>query len=222
MGKAMQPVMINDLEFDALIDQTHTLESSIPQYPVEDGFNVSDAIILSPEKVAMTLYVTNTPVTWYDRHGGNQYRVDEVCKQMQEIYFSRTPVTVTTTDATWDLMGIESLEISKSLEEGYSRQITVSLVKIRITKLKTTTIPPEYARSNATKEKAGEANTTTKTKTSKKKSSGSTKKAASTDSSASGSGSSGSSGSASKSSGSTSKESGQSALLKGLNFLMGK
>ena len=69
MARAKQPVSINGIEFDALIDESRTLEATVPEYSVESGFSVSDAIILSPEKLDMTLFVTNTPVTWYNRHG---------------------------------------------------------------------------------------------------------------------------------------------------------
>ncbi len=198
MPRAKQPVTINgDLEFDALISQTRTLEATAPQYAVEDGYHVSDAILLQPEKLDMVLYVTNTPVTWYSRHGGNQNRVDEVCKQMEELYFAREPVTITTTDATYTMMAIEKLEVSKSLEVGYARELNVSFVKIRVTYQQTTTIPDSYARSGVTEKKAGTANTETKTKTS------STKKATTETASTSSSSSSKSSSSSSGNSGGT-------------------
>ena len=86
MARAKQPVSVNGIEFDALIDQTDTLEATVPEYTVEDGFVVSDAIILNPEKLDMTLYITDTPVTWYSRHGSGQDRVESIVKQLgQEI-----------------------------------------------------------------------------------------------------------------------------------------
>lgn len=84
MAKATQPVSINGLEFDALISESRTLEATVPEYSVETGFSVSDSIILSPEKMEMTLFVTNTPVTWYQRHGASQNRMDSVVKQLEE------------------------------------------------------------------------------------------------------------------------------------------
>ena len=88
MGKATQPVSINGLEFDALIDESRTLEATVPEYSVESGFSVSDSVILNPEKLSMTLFVTNTPVTWYCRHGASPTRVDNVVKQLEELYFA--------------------------------------------------------------------------------------------------------------------------------------
>lgn len=161
MGKATQPVSINGLEFDALIDESRTLEATVPEYSVESGFSVSDSVILNPEKLSMTLFVTNTPVTWYRRHGASPTRVDNVVKQLEELYFAKEPVTIVTSDATYTSMAIESITISKSLEIGYARQIPISFNKIRVTTAKTTTIPDSYGKSGATAASAGTASTST-------------------------------------------------------------
>lgn len=161
MGKATQPVSINGLEFDALIDESRTLEATVPEYSVESGFSVSDCVILNPEKLSMTLFVTNTPVTWYRRHGASPTRVDNVVKQLEELYFAKEPVTIVTSDATYTSMAIESITISKSLEIGYARQIPISFKKIRVTTAKTTTIPDSYGKSGATAASAGTASTST-------------------------------------------------------------
>lgn len=159
MAKATQPVSINGLEFDALISESRTLEATVPEYSVETGFSVSDSIILSPEKLEMTLFVTNTPVTWYRRHGASQNRMDSVVKRLEELYFGREPVTIVTSDATYTNMAIESMTISKSLEVGYAREIPISFKKIRVTTAKTTTIPDNYGKSGATAASAGTAST---------------------------------------------------------------
>lgn len=159
MARAKQPVSVNGLEFDALIDEERTLGATVPQYSVEDGYSVSDSIILDPEKLNMTLYVTNTPVTWVARHGTSQDRVNSVCKQLEELYLNKEPVTVVTTDATYTSMAIESISFKKSVETGYSREIPISFVKIRVTKAKTTTIPDNYGKSGTTAAQAGTAST---------------------------------------------------------------
>ena len=186
MARAKQPVSINGIEFDALIDESRTLEATVPEYSVESGFSVSDAIILSPEKLDMTLFVTNTPVTWYNRHGGSQNRVDSVVKQLEELYYAGEPVTIVTSDATYSNIAIESITFSKSTEVGYAREIPISFKKIRVTSAKTTTIPDSYGKSGATGASAGTASTSS----------------GSSGGGSSGSGSGGSSGSGSGSSGS--------------------
>lgn len=159
MARAKQPVTINGIAFDALIDEVRTFEAAVPEYAVENGYSISDSIILSPERLAMTLFVTNTPVTWYNRHGGNPNRVKEVLQKLEELYFAREPVEVVTTDATYTNMAIESLTISKNFDAGYAREIPISLKKIHITKVNTTTIPDSYGKSGKTGAAGGSANT---------------------------------------------------------------
>lgn len=159
MARAKQPVSVAGIEFDALIEEEHTLSATVPQYSVEDGFSVSDSIILDPEKLSMILYLTNTPVTWASRHGISQDRVNSVCKQLEELYFTKEPVTVVTTDATYTSMAIDNISFKKSIETGYSREIPISFTKIRVTTAKTTTIPDSYGKGGATGAQAGTANT---------------------------------------------------------------
>ena len=141
------------------MDETRGFEATVPEYAVEKGFSVSDAIILGSETLNMTLFLTNTPVTWHRRHGSDQNRVESIVKQLQELYYSAEPVTVVTSDATFTSMAITSLTISKSLETGYAREIPISFKKIRVTQAATTTIPASYGKSGATGAQAGTANT---------------------------------------------------------------
>jgi len=161
MARAKQPVSINGIEFDALINEDRGFEATVPEYAVENGFSVSDAIILGAETLIMTLYVTNTRVTWYHRHGNNPNRVDTVVKQLQDLYYSATPVTVVTSDTSYTNMAIESMTISKSVDVGYAREIPISFRKIRITQATTTMIPDSYGKSGDTGAPAGTANTST-------------------------------------------------------------
>lgn len=161
MAKAMQPVSVNGIEFDALIDETRTLEAAVPEYAVEKGYMVSDSIILSPEKLAMTLFVTNTPVTWRTRHGNNPNRVAEVVKKLEELYFAKEPVKIVTSDAVYTNMAIESLTISKTFEVGYAREIPIAFKKIEVTKIATTTIPDSYGKSGQSGAPGGSAGTST-------------------------------------------------------------
>lgn len=159
MAKAKQPVTVNGIEFDALISEDLALEATTPEYPVEKGFTVSDAIIKNAEQLTMVLYLTPTPVTWYKRHGSGQDRVDTVVEQMKELYFNANPVEVITSDAIFTNMAIVSITFSKTLEVGYAMEIPITFKKIRITEAKTTTIPDSYGKSGKTGASAGSANT---------------------------------------------------------------
>ena len=159
MPRATQPVSINGIEFDALISQEQTLTAKAPEYTVEDGFPVSDNVSLDSEPLNMVLYLTNTPVIWYNRHGSSPSRVAQVEKQLKELYFAKEPVTVVTSDDVFTDMVITSVGFKKSLETGFDREIPIAFKKVRITKARTATIPESYGRGGATGASAGTANT---------------------------------------------------------------
>lgn len=156
MPKARQPVSVAGIEFDALISESRSYEATVPEYAVESGVSVSDDIILGSETLDMTLYLTDTPVTWRGHAGRG--RVEAVAQQLEELYYSKSPVTVVTSEKTFTSMAITSITISKTFENGYAREIPISFQKIRITSAKTTSIPTSYGRSGKTQAAAGTAN----------------------------------------------------------------
>lgn len=159
MAHAKQPVSIDGIEFDALISEDRTLEAEVPSYSVENGFSVADSVILNPMKLSMTLYVTNTPVTWLKKHGSSSNRVSNTIKKLEDLYFKSKPVKIVTTDNVYTNMAIESIGLSKSSDVGTSREIPISFVQVNVTSVSTTTIPSSYGKSGATKASAGTANT---------------------------------------------------------------
>lgn len=163
MARAKQPVSIDGIEFDALLDQSIDYEADVPEYPTEKGFSVSDNISLKPETLSMTLYVSDTPVTWKSRFGSGKGRVDAVVKQLQDLYFAKKVISVVTSDAVYDNMAITSISIAKSADVGYAREIPISLKKIIVTESSTVTIPDSYGKSGTTGVSAGTANTTAET-----------------------------------------------------------
>ena len=83
MPKATKPVSVAGIEFDALIGSDYKMEATVPEYATDNGFSVSDAIMLKQETLDMVLYLTDTPVTWYTKHA-KKGRVEEVCKKLEE------------------------------------------------------------------------------------------------------------------------------------------
>jgi hypothetical protein len=162
MARPKQPVSIDGITFDALIDESKTLEADVPAYPVEKGFEVSDSIILKPVSLFMTLFLTNTPVTHRARHGSSPSRVQDVIKRLEALYFTKEPVTVVTSERTYANMAITSIELKKTLETGTSREIPIMFQEIRITEAATTTIPDSYGKSGATGTNAGTASVTSR------------------------------------------------------------
>ena len=166
MAKKLQPVSVWGIEFDALIDETKSMTSKIPEYPVEDGFSVSDTIINEPIQLSMTLYLSNTPVTWLYRHGSSNGRVQRICKMIEEQWFQKNLTKIVTSDATYTNMGLTSISIKKSKDLGYAREISITAKKIRVTERKTVSVPDYILKSGQSMADAGKASASKMSETS--------------------------------------------------------
>ena len=62
----VQPATIGDLSCDVVISRTTTFESEVTEYPVEDGFSISDHVTRKPLKLSLDVLFTPTPVTWFN------------------------------------------------------------------------------------------------------------------------------------------------------------
>jgi len=157
MPKATQPVTIAGIAFDALIDSDEGLEADIPDYPVETGFMVSDTIIIRPRTLNMTLFVTDTPVTWALRNGVGIGRRLDVKARLKDAYYKKELVTVVTNDETYRDMGITSLHFPRTKADGSSLRIPIALKQVQKTQSRTVGIPAGYGKSGATGTSAGAA-----------------------------------------------------------------
>jgi len=217
-----QPVSIEGIEFDAMLNEEYSLDAESPDYVVESGYTIGDSIILSAEILSLTLFVSDMPVTFRDRFGSGGGRVDKVVQELKDLYYAKKLVSVTTPDAQYDNMAIQSLKISRTNEYGYAREIPITLKHIRITETQTTTIPASYGKSGTTEKAAGTAGTK-KASSGKGKSSKSKSAGAAESGSAGGtnSGSSASSGGGGSSSDSKSSSSTQGSVLYNLGSKIG-
>ena len=160
MARAKPPVSVDDIEFDALIDSEEGYEADVPEYPTEKGFSVSDTIVLKADTLNMTLYVTDTPVTWRERTGSGPGKTEGVVRRLKNLYFAKKILEVTTTDCVYSNMVITSMNIKKSVEVGYAREIPIAFKKIAVTETATAEIPASYGKSGKTAKAAGKASTT--------------------------------------------------------------
>lgn len=154
-----QPVSIDGIEFDALIDSQEEYTATVPSYPVDSGASVSDNVSLDPMELTLTLYLTATPVTWSVRHGTGKDRLESVCNQLIEKYKERDFLEVVTMDKTYSNMVIKSIQFKKSEEIGIAREVPITLVQVTTTSSQAVDIPSKSGKSGATKKNTGKANT---------------------------------------------------------------
>ena len=133
----IQPVSVAGIEFAALLNETQTYSADIPSYPVETGFSVSDNIALQPMELPLTLLISDTPLTWR----GRARSVSETEAMLKELYFKKTTFTVVTPSGTFSNMGITSMQIKKSTDLGFDKEVSLSLQEVPTTETRTTAIP---------------------------------------------------------------------------------
>jgi len=66
---------IGVLELDATLSERHNFRNDVTNYPVEEGFDISDHIRQEPEEINISGFITNTPIN-LDRAGEVLYRED--------------------------------------------------------------------------------------------------------------------------------------------------
>ena len=157
--KATRPASIGGVEFDVLVSSNETLSAEVPDYPVEDGFSVTDTIITKPKELNMTLYLSDNPVTWYNRLGSGPGRVQMVEEQLRSLFAERKLLTVLTSTDRYQNMCITSVGIEKTKENGSGRGISVSMKQVSITGRQTAGVPDTYGLGGASMGNAGTAGT---------------------------------------------------------------
>lgn len=134
MSKAKIPASLGGIEFDCTISRERTYEADVPEYPVEGGFTVSDAILKKPLGLEVVVFVTNMPVTWAKIHAGSN-RVKTVSDALVNLYLSGKPVSFVTPDKVYENMAITKLSLP---EEDYANaiEIALSLKQVKISAAK--------------------------------------------------------------------------------------
>ena len=157
MIKASAPSSLGGIEFDCTVSRTKNLEAEVPQYPVESGYDVSDGIFYSPVALEVVATISETPVTWKNKHFG-QNRIKRVCEELEEMFFSRKLVTFVTPDKVYKNMAITALSIPRE-EYANSVDVTFSLLQVTVTSASTVKVSSGYDQSGDSNADAGTTET---------------------------------------------------------------
>ncbi|MCL1999027.1 MAG: hypothetical protein FWG65_09710 [Turicibacter sp.] len=142
--RKIEAIDIDGITFDGVINQQTDYTADVPSYPTEAGFEVSDAIIVRPLTLNLTLIISNNPVTHRAINGQNPARVQEVLARLRECFFKREPVTVTTQTAVYKMMAIENFSDIISKDYGDMVELPISLRQIVKVERQTTTMEVQF------------------------------------------------------------------------------
>lgn len=157
--KAKAPASLNGIKFDAIISRETSYEADVPEYPVENGYYTSDAVLKKPITLSVTAFISDNPVTWKTQLK-EANRLEKTLKKLEDLYFAGELVTFTTSKRTYTSMAITSITIPETNEMANAVEVGIELKQIRIVKSKTVTIPDSYGLSGSTAESGGTVSTT--------------------------------------------------------------
>ena len=161
-----EPATIGDLKVDAILERVTNFDSDVTQYPVEDGFPISDHIDRKPITLSMTVVCTPTPVQWFKEMGASATRMNEVFQAISDIYKAGEPITVTTPEAIYENMVMTHAPLPRNVSDGYCYRMQLDFMQVRRASQKTEAISPEQTdpeasgSAGATEKDAGSANQT--------------------------------------------------------------
>lgn len=146
---------IGALQIDALLEETTQLAAKATEYAVEDGAPISDHVVLVPERLKVSGWITPSDVQLMSADG--RPKLAEAKATLRKIVSDRAEITVTTGMDTYSGMIMESCNINRT-NESERFNVDMEFVKIRKAVLRKVDIPPEKTTGTA-KGKAGATNT---------------------------------------------------------------
>lgn len=151
LPKLTQPAQIGDmLECDVILSRTTTFESEVTQFPVEDGFSISDHCIRKPMKLTLEVLFTPTPVTWFlAALGGSRHSLNRVIDAVMDIWKKGEPVTIKLVDAIYTDMVMTSAPMPRRTEDGYCYKAILEFQHVRRVTQRTEDIPEDGCNADA-------------------------------------------------------------------------
>jgi hypothetical protein len=148
---------LEELKFDLLIDESHSLDFDIPEHAVENGSSISDHVCERLRSVQITGLFTNHPIGgkksgYVNEDGTVNEEPDEVSvdgaegrgnialanfEKLKEIARRRKPVRLVTSLEVYEEMVFESIPYSRGPEDGESIKFTAKLRELRTAKVST-------------------------------------------------------------------------------------
>ncbi len=124
-----RPPEIASIKLDLSESESHMFESSVTQYPVEDGSPMTDHIQNKPDTLVMEGFVTNSPVQLLVLSGPRNG--ETAFEALEKIHRDREPVKVFTTLKEYTDMALVSFVVPKSPETGDAFRFTATFQKIQ-------------------------------------------------------------------------------------------
>jgi hypothetical protein len=160
-NRAVVICKLGTVAIDACKEESHDLPNVVTDHPVEEGFNITDHVRPEPDKVRLSCFISNTPLSTQQQgravQEGSvkfttnspppsevQNRAADAFAQLKKIRDEGTLVKVVTTlktygaDSSTEGMVIEALSISRTAKNYNGLEFMVQLKQIRVVRNRAT------------------------------------------------------------------------------------
>lgn len=121
------------VQLDASIDETHSAESEITDYPVEEGSNVSDNSRPKPARLTIRGVVTGTPMDITAialPPSVKASRGTDAWEKLNQWRFQGKRLRVTTTLKTYRAMVIQSISVNRNAKNSDGVEMDISMQEV--------------------------------------------------------------------------------------------
>lgn len=129
---------IGSVEIDAFMDEEHSQSGSITRYPVEQGADISDHIILDPDTLSIKGIMGPSKLV-----GGetNQNRTRDAYNDLTQLRLSKQLVTVVTGLRVYSDMFISDFNVPRNASNGGSLEFSMKMQQARVVSSQVVQIP---------------------------------------------------------------------------------
>jgi hypothetical protein len=128
---------IGGIQVDSNLSENITFSNQIPSHPIESGYSVSDAIIREPVEVSLDCIVAKDSLAEQSLvQDSSAFRPDNTYAKLEKLVRSATLVTAVTSVRIFRNMGIVSLSIPRTSQDGLNLKFTINLREVIVVKSK--------------------------------------------------------------------------------------
>ena len=125
-----------NIELDAVLQEEHEWSAEATSNPVEEGAPITDHVIEQADKLRVSGFVSNTPVTLSGSiasflGGSSAPKTQDVFDLLHELLKLKQPMTVYTKYRIYDDMVMTAVNIPRSTSNGDALEFNVEFVHIR-------------------------------------------------------------------------------------------
>jgi hypothetical protein len=143
-------ILIDGFEIDAVLRENHEYESTVTDYPLDEGSDASDHVINKPVTITLDSVVSDTPIgALADRRGTDTLPSSDAIAKLRRIRAARQPIVIVTTKGVYSSVVMQSLRIPVDANTGAALAFTAVFKQLYITETARTTVKVAVPRVKA-------------------------------------------------------------------------